>query len=104
MKTIEERADEYVDAPCEKICSECTTLEASCRFYNDRLSFIAGAESEYEELTRWNSPECPPDDAREVLVKIKCNDYNVASYNQGKGYCIKEGFYTEILGWREIHE
>ena len=91
MKTIEERAEEYA------------IRSGGVNSLLIKESFEDGAKSEHEELTRWNSPDCPPEDNREILVKVK-NGYNIASYNPDKGYCINSGFYTEILGWREIHE
>ena len=105
MKTIEERAKEFVQAPCTFKCDICETryIGMGCLWKHDAEVFSLGAKSEHEELTRWNSPECPPEDHREILVKVK-NGYNIASYNPDKGYCIKGGFYAEILGWREIHE
>lgn len=108
MKTIEERADEYVDAPCEKICSECSMLEASCRFYNDRLSFIAGAKSEHNLLTEWNSPDDIPDTNRLVLIKINNDpEYAVGYYNGNRDIWNCPSFYeinSGFVGWREIHE
>lgn len=103
MKTIEELADEYVDAPCEKICSECNTIEASCRFYNDKLSFIAGANSMYRELTRWNSPNEKPEDInKDVLLKM----FNTITreYKYFVGRLAASGPNIQIIGWREIYE
>lgn len=106
MKTIEERADEYVDAPCEKICLECNTWPESCRYYTDRLAFIAGAESEHKELTQWNSPDCPPDSTHEVLAQICGGYYKVVVFDSNNKLYKVSGTqeWTEILGWREIHE
>lgn len=53
MKTIEEKAKEYA---------------AKCHCQNTEWGFIAGAQSEHEELTRWHDPkEELPDDGQEVL-------------------------------------
>lgn len=90
MKSLDERANEYANS---------WGIERP-KIY---AAFEKGAKSERDELLKWNNPKCPPEDYREILVKVK-NGYNIASYNQGKGYCIKGGFYTEIIGWREIHE
>lgn len=103
MKTIEQRAKEY---------------EESLGYYNcmkqfPQEAFIAGAKSEHEELTRWNSPECPPDNDRDVLLKIKhdielCPEYFMyrVGFYDGKLYRIANERDTtiEVIGWREIHE
>ncbi len=112
MKTIEERADEYVDMPCTGKCDECTMIEGTCRFYNDRVSFIAGAQSEHEELTKWHDPkEELPDTNRDVLIKTTLlAKYRIAFYkadgqrnyhwHQNNG-AIDDDM---VIGWREIHE
>lgn len=88
MKSIEELAKEYT----QKRLKDYET------FFGEDLR---------KESLKWNNPKCPPGDYREILVKVK-DGYNIARYNPGKGYCIgycgKGGFYTEIIGWREIHE
>lgn len=100
MRTIEERAKEYA---------------AKCHgSQNTEWGFIAGAESEHEELTRWHNPkEELPNDGHEVLCMIhkKYNTYIVLKYYQGQwwqqapvtagGWC---GYAGEIIAWREIHE
>ena len=55
MKTIEERAKAYA---------------AKCHGQNTEWGFIAGAQSEREELTRWNDPNKPPTDEMRVIVKV----------------------------------
>ena len=119
MKTIEERADEYVDAPCEKNCSECSMLEASCRFYNDRLSFIAGAQSEHNLLTEWHTlDESLPALQKDVLLKLR-NPRNpqIERYTIGCRTLLEDWLFADdkiapaiwtgeykIIGWREIYE
>lgn len=95
MKTIEERADIY-----EEI-SGCY----GCQLGQVKEAFIAGAKSEHEELTKWNSPECPPEHSNTVLVKTPHGDtfyYSLGNYYQGQWHI--SAIHNEILGWREIHE
>lgn len=106
MKTIEERAVQY-----EEI-SGCY----GCQLGQVKEAFIAGAKSEHECLTRWNSPECPPDDDRDVLLKIESCDggiFYAVGFYESSGEFLQNVFVAEtniyppqkpILGWREIHE
>lgn len=64
MKTIEERAKEYI----KEGGSIGFPLEDNYFFEE---AFTAGAKSEHEQLTRWNSPECPPEQRKVVLLKYK---------------------------------
>lgn len=99
MRTIEERAKEYVKRVYD---GGYTDVE---------IGFIRGAQSEHKELTRWNSLECPPDNRRQVLLKVKTSFigkiyYKVGSFIDGD-YCESysgRSLKTECLGWREIHE
>ncbi|WP_290433512.1 MULTISPECIES: hypothetical protein [Bacteroidales] len=97
MKTIEEKAKEYA---------------AKCHCQNTEWGFIAGAQSEHEELTRWHDPkEELPDDGQEVLcvTKRRCNTFSVLQHDnygwwqyipfEGGGWCEYDG---EVIGWREI--
>lgn len=103
MKTIEERADEY-----EEICG-CY----GCEFAQVKKAYIDGAQSEHEELTRWNSSMVPPEHSKEVLIKTQ-KGYQIAKYPNdyhGLGLGIDWWFIgsqpidpSNILGWREIHE
>lgn len=113
MKTIEERAKEFVQAPCTFKCDICDKRDmgTGCNWKHDAEVFSLGAKSEHDELTRWNSPDCPPEDDRAVLLKIKDTRYfpdnhyfAVGFYDEG--YCTTSAVHAEIevVGWREIHE
>ena len=106
MKTIEARAYGYHAS--DQCCRDCENCEdrVNCFDADYVLAFIAGAKSEYEELTRWNSPDDPPKDRRLILIKV-----NV--FDEGILYYVDRGFENadyilgpkdKILGWREIHE
>lgn len=101
MKTIKERADEYVKRVYD---GNYTDVE---------LGFIRGAQSEHEELTQWNSPECPPDNDRDILLKIKSDTrffpdthYFAVGFYSGASFYISitREVHIEVVGWREIHE
>lgn len=102
-KTIEERAKEYM----EQVYVEGNEI------YESELhtAFCDGANSEHEELTRWNSPDCPPDNDRQILLKVKTDFsgkiyYKVGSFINGD-YCESYSgrpLRTKHIGWREIHE
>ncbi len=109
MKTIEERAKEY--STCDEDCALCSE---ACRKASDERAFIAGAQSEHDELTRWHYPKDKlPDGDQEVLCMIhkKYNTYVVLKFYQGEwwqpapvpagGWC---GYDGEIIAWRAIHE
>lgn len=96
MKPIQERANEY---------------ERNLDLYGfvnkwPKEAFVDGAESEHEELTRWNSPECPPDGPYEVLAKICGGYYQVVTFDSNYKMFKVSGTrqHIEIFGWREIHE
>lgn len=106
MKTLKERAYNY--APECKYDSDVTMPDYEVADIR-REAFIAGAESEHKELTRWNSPECLPKDRGPVLLKMTnavngLIRYAVASYIAGRFLCPEMLPKNEILGWREIHE
>lgn len=96
MKSIKERAKEYVKRVYD---SDYTDVE---------LGFIRGAQSEHEELTRWNSPEILPDANQWIIVKVVNENNGVLYYDTTKFYSkyfneLEESRHT-LLGWREIHE
>lgn len=94
MKTIEERAKEYVKRVYD---GNYTDVE---------LGFIRGAQSEHKELTGWNSPDNIPDTNRWVLIKIKMDEYAVGYYNHyDDSWHIPSFFESDgLYGWREIFE
>lgn len=107
MKTIEERAWEYVGAHCTRNCSMCRDIvENPCEWMNDKVCFTAGANSEHRELTRWNSPNDYPADKKEVLAKIEGGYYKVVVFDFNSMLWEVSGTreYIQIYGWREIHE
>ncbi len=108
VKTIEERAKEYVGAPCDDGCAIC---DAPLCELNEYSAYIAGARSEHEELTRWHDPKELPDTNLQVLVQVESRDgewWHIALAHVRKGKLVVEGNMIEkgdmIVGWREIHE
>lgn len=105
MKTMKERAYSY--APERKYDSDITMPDYEVADIR-REAFIAGAESEHKELTRWNSPDKPP--KRGISVLIRCNAYPGIDYYVGywSGVCfytsLKDMRISNVIGWREIHE
>lgn len=102
MKTIEERAKEYI----KEGGSIGFPLEDNYFFEE---AFIAGAKSEHEELTRWNNPECPPDSKRPILLKIRIGlsekiYYRVGHFVDGDYTYPGRVLRTEYLGWKEIYD
>lgn len=99
MKTIEERAKAYA---------------AKCHGQNTEWGFIAGAQSEREELTRWNDPNKPPTDEMRVIAKVVLP--NGATLVTGAWYAVSEfptGWSVDldrtfenlhVLCWRPIYE
>ena len=51
-RSIEYRAREYVNAPCNWDCINCPMDTISCRFYNDKESFKAGILDERQKQKR----------------------------------------------------
>jgi hypothetical protein len=105
MKTIEERAEEWVDSP-----------EAAAHPYNRRGmidAYIAGSKAKYEELTRWHDPkEELPEKYKDVEIKTDKGKVSVCNMDLDElgrrfwnvsrtNYMIPD---ANILGWREIHE
>lgn len=113
MRTIEERARDFVDAPCDHRCKNCKTVPADCRFYNDQMSFIAGAESEHDELTRWNDPHKPPVHENRVIVQAVLPNgalfvtggwYAINEFPEGWSVDLNDRFENlSVIGWREIY-
>lgn len=95
MKTIEERAKAYA---------------AKCHCQNTEWGFIAGAQSEHEELTRWLDPkeELPPQ-GKMVLLKVTfgCH-YQLAERGDECWWSPMDDEWgipdSRVIGWREIHE
>ena len=109
MKTIDQRAKEFVQAPCTFKCDICPhrDLGTGCNWKHDAEVFSLGAKSEHEELTKWNSPKEPPQDDRSVLMKIWVPSTNIIRYQVGHYENKWVGFLIgldRIIGWREIHE
>lgn len=109
MKTIEERAREY--APDAFMPDEILPVRKGHLVNLERQGFIDGVKSEHEALTKWNSPECPPDDTREILVKYRTPSgditYEVGHYVRTKAWYYSSSDYESlpnVIGWREIHE
>ena len=100
MKTIEERAKEWIDSLGAGLVHP----------YNRQAmidAYIAGAKAQYEELTRWHDPNITPDDNKPVIICTSPGIYYIAAYDKQFNYWFtgNGSFYRhEILGWREIHE
>lgn len=109
MKTIDERAQEWVDSP-----------EAAAHPYNRRGmidAYIAGAKAQYGEMTRWHDPkEELPEYVKVVEVKYKAFGKIMMSvaWRLGCSGSGEDAWYIDgtncridhenIIGWREIHE
>ena len=104
MKSIEERAAEYV----HPIRMQGKHPEADAT-YN---GFIAGARLEHKELTRWNKPNVLPDKDMVCLGKTKYYNeeiYELLIYkSEQKMFISRQTFIPimphKLIGWREIHE
>ncbi|WP_278752552.1 hypothetical protein [Alistipes putredinis] len=112
METIEKRAKEFADAPCGWLCSNCMSDKMSCRFFNDKESFKAGAEWMHDELTRWNKLEGPPEiptgrwRSKRVLLKKESGDYATGWAELINGqirWTDGRVVFANLIGWREIH-
>lgn len=93
MKTIEERAKAYA---------------AKCHGQNTEWGFIAGAQSEREELIRWRDPKDLPERDKDVLLKIQLVGYDEPMYSIGywndSYFSNTLGHHGEVIGWRPIYE
>lgn len=109
MKTIKERAKSYARKVwCGGVRDFVNHKKAT------ELDFIAGAQSEREELTRWNDPNKPPTDKMRVIAK--CVLPNGATFVTGAWYAVNEfptGWSVDldrtfenlhVLCWRPIYE
>jgi hypothetical protein len=96
MKTIEERAADYAN---RKIRLMNSSYRAA---YN---SYIAGAQSEREDLTRWHDIETMPVQ-KGVLLKLSSGDYCVGIKDlKGKIWGLPSYLRNpNPVGWRPIHE
>ena len=109
MKTIEERAKEYAACEYEPSCRKCK-MYPLCTIPGERTTFIAGAYSEHEELTKWYSPDNPPENDTPVLLKAIWKEGGLIYYRVGRyrgGQYINDSCPShniDVIGWREIHE
>lgn len=112
MKTIQERAADYAGKAWSNIED---FNEDHVTFENIATeAFVAGAQSEREELLRWRDPNVElPKDGEEVLVKADCPycRYDVMKHDAfgwwEKTSLAGGGWYkaeVEITGWRPIQE
>ena len=117
MKTIEERAyARYAGDDCPADCESCE-FRTDCVEVDYIQAYIDGARSELDLLTAWHDPkEELPSIGVPVLLKVKGDGafpyiVNIRTihpilgegWGDGCGGILDEQF-TEVLGWREIHE
>lgn len=105
METIDERADVY--------CQE-NAYQGGYDIEDVRSAYLVWAEDEHKELTKWNDPNDPPENARTVLVKYLVRGESTPYYTTGfylrGGHAMPTGWMTAVtvlscvIGWREIHE
>lgn len=109
MKTIDERANEYIH---KMDCSDWTDVEDYARH-----GYEQGATDERALQTRWHDPKDElPSIGVPVLLKVKGDGaflyiVNIRTihpilgegWGDGCGGILDEQF-TKVLGWREIHE
>lgn len=107
MKSIEERAEEYASQYCDSDCALCDDI---CGRLRSGRSFIAGAESEREELLRWRDPEKElPEKSCRLFVLGTFSD-GIAAETGGWYTAPDKKFYADInasftiIGWRPIIE
>lgn len=97
MKSIEERANEFIGHPADY--DENVTISMS------RSGFRAGAKSEHDELTKWHGDDETPETGKWVLMKVK-NDDGLISYVPVKYYnadfWLQKELGRTLLGWRYI--
>lgn len=104
MKTIEERAKEWIDSLGAGLVHP----------YNRQAmidAYIAGAKAQYEELTRWHDPkEERPKPNHIVLTMWKYKDgsgkiISVGGFNgeEWDAHAIINPELFDIIGWQEIH-
>lgn len=97
MKTIEERAEDYANQDHMLMSS---INMAAC------YGYIAGAQSEREELLRWRDPHNePPEPYESVLVKTANMSYGVGFYEPTTATIVDIGYLgASVIGWRRIYE
>lgn len=97
MKTIEERANEYIGHSSDY--DENVTISMS------RSGFRAGAKSEHEELTKWHSVDEVPEKEKWILMKVKDDDglifYFPIIYYDGV-FELHKSLGQILIGWRYI--
>lgn len=95
MKTIDERAREWVDSQGA----------GSVHPYN-RLAMIDAYIAAYKELARWNDPkEVLPKPHKDVLVKCPGGQIEIDFYSPKLGcFFIEHSTDAKVTGWREIYE
>ncbi|WP_416995667.1 hypothetical protein [Alistipes putredinis] len=103
MKTIKERAKSYARKVwCGGVRDFVNHKKAT------ELDFIAGAQSEREELTRWHNPKDSPERGKDVLLKIQLVGNDEPMYSVGYWYdsYFSNTFapHSEVIGWRPIYE
>lgn len=115
MGSIKQRAKEYAKCDVdEAFCKKCKMLSL-CTIPEERTTFIAGAQSEHAELTRWLNPKKElPKAGRNVLVRYRRKDGGRPYYTIGcilypseKWDCenaLATSANFKIDGWRYIHE
>lgn len=106
MEPMRKRAKHYA-------MTNCHTWDVRA-LKNTEDDFVAGAQSEREELLRWRDPNVElPKDGEEVLVKADCPycRYDVMKHDAfcwwRKTSLAGGGWYksdVEIIGWRPIRE
>lgn len=97
MRSIEERADEYIGHSSDY--DENVTISMS------RCGFRAGAKSEHDELTKWHSDDEIPEKEKWILMKVKDYDgliFYVSVKCYGGEFLLQKELGRTILGWRYI--
>lgn len=94
MKTIEERAIEWVDSQ-----------SAGSVHPHNRQAMVAAYVAVYRELTQWHDlKEVLPKPHKDVLVKYMDGRIEVDFYSPRLGsFFIERATGTKAISWREIH-
>lgn len=107
MKTIQERAACLADYVLENVDP------ADALLFRKLIieSYMAGAEEEREEFSRWHDPKTdPPQRNIDVLVKLwdtyKADKihYSVGYINGARWFGDSIGATDDVIGWREIND
>ncbi|MCH5332001.1 MAG: hypothetical protein J1E33_06315 [Alistipes sp.] len=105
MKTIEERAVEFVNILMSE--NECSDLLRELL----KETYIAAATDERALLTEWHDPKEPPKEGAELLLKIlmpvdegDIRTYAVGDYIRNEFIMPNTYAGAKVLGWRYIHE